>query len=212
MARIHVFTDEAGNFDFSARSGASRYFVVTTVTMADFRAGDSLLSLRRQLAWEGHPQASPDFHATEELQSVRDRVFEELARWDYRVDSTVINKAAVSQELSRDEVEFYGWAWFNHFDRVSPSLVAPGDELLVMGASLGTRKRRSAFHRGIERALEQALPAVPFRTVSWSAASDPCLWVVDFCCWAIQRRWERADDRSHRLISHQISSEVEVQA
>ena len=57
MARIHVFADEAGNFDFSSRSGASRYFILTTVTIGDFGAGDALLALRRQLAWEGEPQA-----------------------------------------------------------------------------------------------------------------------------------------------------------
>lgn len=40
--------------------------------------------------------------------------------------------------------------------------------------------------------------------------SEPCLVVADYCTWAIQRRWERNDGRSHALIATKISSEVEV--
>jgi hypothetical protein len=35
MADRYVFADEAGNFDFSLRHSASRYFVLTTITMND---------------------------------------------------------------------------------------------------------------------------------------------------------------------------------
>jgi hypothetical protein len=93
MSRVHVFADEAGNFDFSTHRGASRYFILTTVTMGDWRAGDALLNLRRQLAWEGIEQATDDFHATEEKQVVRDRVFAALAPWEFRVDATILEKA-----------------------------------------------------------------------------------------------------------------------
>ena len=47
--RRYVFLDEAGNFDFSAKPGASRYFMVTSVTLGDCAAGDALLTLRRDL-------------------------------------------------------------------------------------------------------------------------------------------------------------------
>ena len=35
----------------------------------------------------------------------------------------------------------------------------------------------------------------------------PCLWVVDYCVWAIQRKWEREDARSHVLTQDKIKSE-----
>ena len=35
VARIHVFADEAGNFDFSRNTGATRYFLLTTVVIND---------------------------------------------------------------------------------------------------------------------------------------------------------------------------------
>ena len=35
MARIYVFSDESGNFDFSRNQGASRYFGLGTITLRD---------------------------------------------------------------------------------------------------------------------------------------------------------------------------------
>jgi hypothetical protein len=178
--------------------------------MSDFRAGDALLALRRQLAWEGLPQASSNFHATEELQSVRDRVFEELAKWELDIDATVIEKGKLGEDLKSDEIALYRWAWRIHFERVAQRLASDGDELLVMTASLGTRRRRQAFHRAVEEVVSQSVRPAAYRTVSWSGASDPCLWVADFCSWAIQRKWERGDARSYVLISNRLRSEVEV--
>lgn len=45
--------DEAGNFDFSGARGASRYFILTSVTVADCSVGEQLLALRRDLGWRG---------------------------------------------------------------------------------------------------------------------------------------------------------------
>jgi len=49
--RRHVFADEAGNFDFSRRPGATAYFILCTVTLDDpSTVGAGLLDLRRDLA------------------------------------------------------------------------------------------------------------------------------------------------------------------
>lgn len=51
MARRNIFADESGNFDFSRKPGASKYFILTTVTMGSYAAGDALLQLRE--TWRG---------------------------------------------------------------------------------------------------------------------------------------------------------------
>lgn len=38
MARVHVFADEAGDFNLSDGRGASRYFILPTVTVEDWGA------------------------------------------------------------------------------------------------------------------------------------------------------------------------------
>jgi hypothetical protein len=73
MADRYVFSDESGNFDFSLNNGASRYFVLTTVTMSDCHPGDALAHLRRELTWKGLDVSQP-FHACEDTPAVRNEV------------------------------------------------------------------------------------------------------------------------------------------
>jgi hypothetical protein len=42
VAEVYVFADEAGDFAFKRSAGASRYFILGTVTMADCRVGTEL--------------------------------------------------------------------------------------------------------------------------------------------------------------------------
>ncbi len=83
MARRYVFADECGNFDFSGKTGASKYFILTTVCTDDCAAGDALTHLRRELAWEGIGLDTA-FHAAWDKQVVRNRVFALLARHNLR--------------------------------------------------------------------------------------------------------------------------------
>lgn len=210
MARVHVFADEAGDFNFSNHPSASQYFILTTVTVEDFSVGDTLLAVRRQLAWDGIEQASADFHATEEVQLVRDRVFAALVPERFRIDATIIPKRKVQPQVAADEVYFYKLAWYLHLKALAPRILSPGDELLVLASTLGTRKKRRVFHQAVREVVEQTTRGTACQTALWSCASDPCLWVADYCCWAIQRKWERRDSRSHDLIKDKIQSEYEA--
>jgi hypothetical protein len=97
MADRYVFSDEAGNFDFSRNSGASRYFILGTVTANDCRIGDELLQLRRDLGWRGL-HLDKVFHATEDPQDVRNEVFEILSRGNFRIDATVVRRCFKSRD------------------------------------------------------------------------------------------------------------------
>ena len=87
----YIYIDEAGNFDFSAKAGASRYFILTSVVIDDHKIAADLLELRRELAWDG-VELRQGFHATEDKQEVRDRVFAVLNLYPFRVDATVLQK------------------------------------------------------------------------------------------------------------------------
>ncbi|MXW23645.1 MAG: hypothetical protein F4Z96_03080, partial [Chloroflexi bacterium] len=80
MARVHLFADEAGNFDFSRKAGASRFYILTTVAFPEGHdaLATSLRNLRFELAWES-VDFRREFHATDDTVYVRDRVFEVLA-------------------------------------------------------------------------------------------------------------------------------------
>jgi hypothetical protein len=209
MVRLNVYADESGNFDFSRQPGASRYFILTTVTLVDDVIGNELLSLRRTLAWEG-VDLPREFHATEDKQAVRDRVFEVIASHDFRIDATILDKPKAQPHVRADDQRFYKTAWFYHMRYVAPRIASQGDELLVIAASLGTKRKRESFIRGIEDVMRQVSPTTRVRTAFWPAAVEPCLQVADYCCWAIQRKWEESDDRSYVLIKDKIWSEHDL--
>lgn len=210
MGDRYVFSDEAGNFDFSLNPSASRYFVLCTIVADHCAVGDALLNLRRELGWKGM-HLDRVFHATEDPQAVRDAVFALLANADFRVDATILEKRKAQPHL-QDEQRFYKMAWYLHFKYVAPQIARPSDRLFVAAASLGTKKKRGAFHTAIDDVVRQVSSCRSHRVAFWPAASDPCLQVADYCTWAIQRAWEREDDRSRALIRSKIGSEFDVWA
>ncbi|MBA2669078.1 MAG: DUF3800 domain-containing protein [Gemmatimonadetes bacterium] len=209
MARISIFADESGNFDFSRKNGASRYFILTTIACRCYTVGDVLLNLRRELVWADLGLES-DFHATSDEQAVRDRVFQVIQAHDFRIDVTVLEKAKAAPQTCISDERFYQLAWYLHMKHVAPRVVSRGDELFVVGASLGTKKKRALMHQAVRDVIRQVSPTVRYRTASWSAQSEPCLQVADYCCWAVSRKWERGDTRSYDLISDKIASEFDA--
>lgn len=209
MTRIHIFADESGNFDFSRGKGATQYFILTTVTSADCEFGAQLLELRRRMAWN-RLGLNEDFHATENSQAVRDRIFEALQEASFVVDATIFDKPKIGPYYRQQQPYFYHFVWYRHMQRIARVVAAHGDEVLVISSALGTRKSRFQFHRAVSDAVGWLLPSVPHRTAHWSAASDPCLYAADYCGWAIQRKWETGDSRSYNLIAHKIRSEEDA--
>jgi hypothetical protein len=70
-----MFADEAGCFNFSRNPGASKYYIVCTISCSSCAdLGAALLNLRRELVWEELP-VREYFHASEDKQVIRNRVF-----------------------------------------------------------------------------------------------------------------------------------------
>lgn len=207
-----IFADEAGNFDFSRGQGASRYFILTTVTMDDCDIGPELLDLRRQMVRDGL-SVEGELHASTDAQAVRDRVFDLItANGRLRIDATILDKPKAEPKVRPDDVRFYKYGWYYHFKYVAPKLgIAKEDDVLLTAASLGTARKRKAFREAVDEVVSQIIvPPQKYRLAFWSAASDPCLQVADYCCWAIQRKWELGDDRSYQLIRPLIATEYDL--
>lgn len=210
LVRQHMFADEAGNFDFSLRVGASRYFILATVTMEDdLAAASAIHKLRYDLAWEGLEHPGP-FHATTDAQSVRDRFFVAIEGLQFTIDATVIEKRKSRPTVRKTPEEFYQFAWFSHMRHAAPRNVTDLDDLLVVAASLGSKRRVDSFHLAVKDVLRQVPRTGRTLTACWPASSDPGLQIADYCCWAIQRKWELSDSRSYELVSPRITSEYEL--
>jgi hypothetical protein len=127
---------------------------------------------------------------------------------DCSVDATILEKSKAQPHL-RDEAHLYKMAWYLHFKYLARHIDV-SDRLFVAASSLGTKKARGALHTAVDDVVRQFSPCRSHRVAFWPADSDPCLQVADYCTWAIQRKWERADERSYALIAPKIRSEFDV--
>jgi hypothetical protein len=206
LSRIYLFVDEAGNLDFSPRG--SRYFILTSVAIDDCSIEKDILELRRRLAWEGL-DINRAFHASSDRQVVRDEVFKVIGKHNLRIDATVFEKAKARPHLHHID-RFYERTWYLHMKHLAPRATIVHDEMLVIGASFGTLKKQVALTTEVDGVIKQVWKEGHARTVCWPAATDPCLQIADYCCWAIQRKWELGDERSHVLIKDMIATEYDI--
>lgn len=207
--RRYIFADESGNFDFTKKPDATRYFAVGTVTVdGDQRREDlnqELSAVKYQLANAGQDVLG-HFHATVDRQVVRDAVYKVLISNDVRLDVTVLDKRKAQPHIRSTDARFYQHAWWFHFNRIAWGL-SNVSELVVVASSLGTRKKSNTFRDTIEDVMQQKCPStLKRRLLWWRDESDHCLQAADYMLWAVTRDMERNDPRSRALISNQIDS------
>ncbi|QND48961.1 DUF3800 domain-containing protein [Rhizobium lusitanum] len=205
----YIFADEAGCFTFNRNQNVSKYFIICTVTMNKLDVGHALQELRHQLLWEKF-DIGDFFHATVDSQSVRDRVFQEILRHDFQVQATICEKAKAQPHIRQDKSRFYKYPWFYQFKHGVAKHVDRNTRVLVTAASIGTKKERATFTTALSDVMSQTIRNVQWAVDFRPSNCDPCLQLADYCAWAIQRKWERDDNRSYALIKDRISYEYEL--
>lgn len=207
---LYTFIDEGGDFNFSPTG--SKYFTITSVTASrPFPLEEELAALRFDLLESGLNLEY--FHASEDRQQTRDRVFaliqKDLRR--LRVDSIIVEKRKTGPSL-REMDQFYprmlgyllryvanGVDW-NHWS-----------ELVVITDRIPHNRKRSAIEKAVKTALAAVLPAnVRFRVLHHDSKSTYLLQVADYFNWAIFRAWTSRDTRSLDLVRGAIMSQFDI--
>ena len=154
---LDLGADEAGCFNFSRNQGASKYYIVCTISCrscADL--GSTLLDLRRQLVWENAP-IGEYFHASEDKQVVRDRVFKALQKHDFSIQATIMEKSKALPRIRPTHHRFYQYGWFYHFKHAAPKIIRGVTELHITTASVGTHKGQARFSEAVNDVVQQVL-------------------------------------------------------
>ena len=208
MALVEIYGDESGDFAFSGKAGASRYFIVTTIAARENTLAHQLLNLRRDLMWEGY--ALPrGFHAQQDSAELRERVYAVIAASGVRIDSTIVAKSEVSKPLQRSNLRFFHFVWFAHLRHVIPRSAGGGDQVMVVGAAIRTQMSETDVRNSLGRIVAEAHPG-PGRAHIVNASTDPMVQAADYCGWAVQRKWERGDFRAYNRVRPLIASEHEL--
>jgi Protein of unknown function (DUF3800) len=207
---LYIFLDESGNLDFSGNG--SRFFLITGVVQErPFEAYKALYDLRYDLI-----EAGDDihwFHATEDKQAVRNRVFAIIQQNldGMRVDALIVEKRKTHpnlQQESRFYPEMLGYL-LRHV--LGATDLEPYKEVIVMTARLKSGAQSKEFEKIVKVTLAKMLP----EKVRWRVLHHPShcnfdLQIADYCSWAIYRKWNDSDNRSYNLISSAVRKEFDI--
>ncbi|MCH7471460.1 DUF3800 domain-containing protein [bacterium] len=209
---LYIFVDEYGNFDFSPKG--TPYLIRTALScQRPFWWYPEVSILRHDLIEQHRAMHLEYFHATDDSWPVRKALYKLIAAnvSSFRIDSIIIEKRMAHPLVRRDE-RFYpehlgtllkyvisGW----HFHQAVP-------ETIVITDRLPHERKRRAVEKAIKTVLKHRLSGSPFRVYHFQSRSEIGLQIADYCCWAIQRKWMRADEKWYKAIMPAISSEFEV--
>lgn len=186
----YAYLDEAGDLNF--KGNGSRHFIMTCVFCErPFSAAHELLELRHDIIEKG--DLSGYFHASEDRNAVRERVFDAIERHidDFHVRSVTIDKSLFGAETTpRDMYQIA----FNTMFATAGGFLDDGFNLIltddlpkaakkgdVKGTLKGIVKRWSGEGSG-------------YRLIHQRSEGDFNLQIADYFCWALYRMEERGDD------------------
>ena len=205
---LYIFLDEGGNFDFSPTG--TQYFTLTSLAMTrPFVIREPWDDYRHELLEYGRDVEY--FHCADDNRFLRDRLFGILNAHanTFRVDSLIVEKAKTGPAMRVDErfyPEMLGYLLRHVFDKLNGY-----DEIIVITDSIPHQKKRKAIEKGIKHTLKNMLPAgMRFRILHQASRSHYCLQAVDYCNWAIYRKWDAGETNYYDEIKAAIHSEFEI--
>lgn len=201
---IYLYFDEAGDLNF--KGGGTQYYMFgVLVTRNPWPVSDALTGLRREL-YEG--RFIPEyFHASEDLQAIRDRVFETIcALGGFVYDVIVVEKRLVPEPF-REQHKFYTFV-ADFALRLSLNHYPTAEPVFVITDAIPVSKKRAAVIKGFKQCLASVLGDRAYEIGHHSSAAHPCLQAADYLNWAVFRKWERSDLRSYVLVESFVRGET----
>ena len=207
---LYLYFDEGGDFNFSPTGSA--FFAMTCVAMSrPFTVNRTLLELKYDCLERG--LSIGRFHAAEDKQAVRDRVFAAICArlGDYRVYTVLISKNKTNPTLRSDrEIYTRVFTWLVKY--VCPREVTPAtDHVIAVTDALPVNKKKDAVRQALKSNLKQCMPSgCPYSLHHLESKCDLNLQIADYFNWAVGRKWELGDERSYSLIQPAMRGEVDL--
>lgn len=208
--------------------GCSRYFILGKLEIDQPKVlGSQLEALRQELLadpyFKGVPSMQPEnrktalaFHAKDDVPEVRREVYKLLTQAEVRFYAVVRNKTAlatyVQQQNARDpgyryrQNEQYDLLVKELFDKLHHM----ASQVRICFAKRGTKPRNDALRTALEQAAASFAQrfgfAHPATNEVISSTPPQCvgLQAADYYLWALQRFYERREERYLGLIWHQV--------
>lgn len=203
---VFVFLDESGEYAFHAKSGKYLVFAgIVTGTPLLFTA--ELAVLKYALLAEG--QCLEKFHAHEDKQAVRNRVFDVIqSSNDFFIHSIIVRKNRINPALYKHGVYFQAY-------RTMLRYLAGGrlrTTVHIVADTVPDKSQQTTLEKNLRVTAEQVFSpkGIPFSIDHHSSAAHALLQVSDYYAWAIQKKWQSNDVRSYDLIKGRIVNEFDI--
>lgn len=209
---LYIFLDESGDLTFSPQG--SKYFLLTGMScFRPFHWHADLVDYKFKMLEVAPEMDLERFHATSDLQTVRDGVYEILKfhQKTFRVDSIVVQKNKAHLAVQSIE-RFYPMML-----KILVKYIIEGhkqheiSQVIIITDSLPVKKERKAVIKGIKEALPFAFSKrTPYKILHWSSRSTLGLQAVDYCSWAIYKKWTDDELRPFGMIEGSVHSQFDV--
>jgi hypothetical protein len=202
-----LFFDESGNFDFSP--GGTRFVVFGALTTRNPGPLLRPLSDRRYELIAGGIEIEA-FHATEDKQVVRDRVFEIIKGVrGVEFDAVIVEKAKVDPALY-DVSKFYPTFSQPLLTAIFNRHQDAGERVVIITDRLPLKRTKNAVEKAFKTFIRQNFSDRLFTILHHSSLSHACLQAADYCTWAVCRKWRDNELRPYAEIGHLVKTEVDV--
>lgn len=150
------------------------------------------------------------FHAAEDPQNVRDKVFDLINLHSEIINarSLIVEKANVYDYLQEDKWlinRMYYYLFKSIFNR--SNWIKNKNSLQIIIDHTKTKRLVSATISGIKKSHSNYGNKLQYRLHHTPSGCHPFVQLADYICWALLRKYERNDLRSYKLISGLIEEE-----
>ena len=204
--------------------GCSRYFILGVLDVAD-PAGlsEAMEKLRQDLLADPYfrdiPSMQPAsrktalaFHATDDVPEVREKVFKLLLSEDVGFRAVVKDKKAVLTYVQQrnQQTDAYRYHPDELYDflvrRLFKRILHKADEYRILFAKRGKSDRTAALEAALMQAKQRYIDETSiksgsvFQVSAMLSRESTCLQAADYFLWALQRFYERSEDRYIRYL------------
>lgn len=216
------------------KDGCSKFFMLGVADVADPQAvATELTELRNRLLadpyFKGVPSFDPArrktaimFHAKDDLPEVRREVFKVLLKHDIRFYAVVRDKQVILDKVFQHQKTKPTYRYHPNqlYDRCVTRLfrdrLHKDDAYQITFAKRGSSDRTAALQKALDAARQSfrqkwgVTATAPIEIKAGQPISVVCLQVIDYYLWAIQRLYERGEDRFLRLVWEQAGLVYDV--
>lgn len=206
---FYIFIDESGNIDFSEKG--TRHFVLTAIaTDNPFSTSDAFNHLKYGLIPEQLWDPLESFHASEDKQVVRDRVFNFIQSIDsLSIYSIVVNKRKFKElwpiETSEKFYSEINSLLMEHI-LIQGNIILYGKIVIIVGALMSAHQREFIL-KSIKLVLKSSTQ-IPFVIYFIKSSTDLNCQLADYCSWAIYVKAERSEMRPYEKIKNKVRLEI----